>query len=82
MPRRRASPGAGEGKAEGEIPATHADQTQGAASDAVLRSRIAARAYALFLARGSQHGDDLADWFQAEREVLSEERPAPDPEGP
>lgn len=31
---------------------------------------IAARAYEIFLARGGQHGDDWADWLQAEAEVL------------
>lgn len=30
---------------------------------------IAAEAYALFLARGGQHGDALADWLTAERMV-------------
>ncbi len=30
---------------------------------------IAARAYALFLARGRQHGADWEDWFRAEEEV-------------
>ena len=30
---------------------------------------IRARAYELFLARGARHGDDLADWFNAEREL-------------
>jgi hypothetical protein len=36
----------------------------------VLHQKIAARAYELYLARGGQHGDDWADWFQAEAEVL------------
>lgn len=61
--------------AEERTPSTAAEGT-------TLHSRIAARAYALFLARGGQHGDAWADWLQAEREVLAEERPAPDPEGP
>jgi hypothetical protein len=30
---------------------------------------IAARAYELFLLRGSSHGSDLQDWFQAEQEL-------------
>jgi hypothetical protein len=34
---------------------------------------VAARAHALFLARGGQHGDDWADWFQAESELRQEE---------
>jgi len=85
MPKRRIATGKGEGKSEDEAQAVSADRGQaaeGEIEDTSLYSRIAARAYALFLARGCQHGDDLADWLQAEREVLSEERPAPDPEGP
>ena len=38
---------------------------------------IAARAYALFLARGAAHGDDWADWLRAEAELRSEGTPAP-----
>jgi Protein of unknown function (DUF2934) len=30
---------------------------------------IASRAYELFLARGAQHGSDVEDWLQAEREL-------------
>lgn len=30
---------------------------------------IRMRAYELFQARGASHGDDLADWFNAEKEV-------------
>jgi hypothetical protein len=38
---------------------------------AAPHEEIARRAYALFIARGGTHGQDLADWFQAEREVLT-----------
>ena len=31
---------------------------------------IRVRAYELFLARGRAHGDDLADWLNAEKELL------------
>lgn len=31
---------------------------------------IASTAYELFLARGAEHGHDLDDWLQAERELL------------
>jgi len=31
--------------------------------------RIAARAYEIFVARGSEHGHDQEDWYQAEREL-------------
>ncbi len=33
---------------------------------------ITARAYALFLARGGQHGDNQGDWFRAEAELRRE----------
>lgn len=36
---------------------------------------IAGRAYALFLERGGQHGHNLADWLQAERELLAGQDP-------
>lgn len=56
--RRRKSPGATVSP-EGASPAP-----------GVLHQEIAARAYEHFLARGGQHGDDWADWFQAEADVL------------
>ena len=31
--------------------------------------QIRMRAYELFMARGGYHGNDLADWFMAEREL-------------
>ena len=34
-----------------------------------LRDRIARRAYEIFQARGGRHGQDWADWFQAERDI-------------
>jgi len=34
--------------------------------------RIAARAYELYEARGGDHGQDLEDWLQAEREIDAE----------
>jgi hypothetical protein len=33
---------------------------------------IAQRAYEKFLARGGRHGDDLRDWFEAEKELKAE----------
>jgi hypothetical protein len=38
---------------------------------AVSDSEIARRAYELYLARGCEHGHDVEDWFQAERELRS-----------
>jgi DUF2934 family protein len=35
-----------------------------------ITEAIARRAHELFLERGSQHGHDLEDWLQAERELL------------
>ena len=31
---------------------------------------VARRAYDLYLARGREHGHDVEDWLQAERELL------------
>ncbi|CAG0984500.1 hypothetical protein PHYC_01949 [Phycisphaerales bacterium] len=42
----------------------------------VPRERIAARAYEIFLARGSSAGDSVSDWLQAEREIKSRVNPA------
>ncbi len=46
------------------------------ASGPPSQEAIAARAYALFLARGGVHGDDWADWLQAEAELRAEGTPA------
>lgn len=40
-------------------------------SEEELQARIANRAYELYEHRGWQNGDDLADWFQAAKEVLT-----------
>lgn len=37
-----------------------------------LNARIASRAYDLYLRRCGGHGRDLADWLEAESQVLSE----------
>ena len=34
-------------------------------------AEIAGRAYKIFLERGGQHGRNLEDWLQAERELLT-----------
>jgi Protein of unknown function (DUF2934) len=39
------------------------------AQTAVSKEEIAKRAFALFEARGREHGHDLDDWLQAEREL-------------
>jgi hypothetical protein len=39
-----------------------------------LHRRIAEKAYELYCARGQRHGDDLKDWYEAERAVLDERK--------
>ena len=39
--------------------------------DDQVQEMISNRAFEIFLARGSEHGHDLEDWFHAEKEVLS-----------
>ena len=45
-----------------------AGRNGGAGSESSTET-IRLRAYEIFLARGATHGDDLADWFRAEREL-------------
>ena len=40
----------------------------------VTEQDIARRAYDLYLARGHEHGHDLDDWLQAERELRDSRR--------
>jgi hypothetical protein len=40
----------------------------------IPRDKIAMRAYEKWCQRGCRHGDDQQDWFEAERELLSEQR--------
>ena len=40
----------------------------------VAEHDIARRAHALYLARGHEHGHDLDDWLQAERELRDSRR--------
>jgi hypothetical protein len=40
---------------------------------AISYDDIANRAYALYVRRGGEHGHDLEDWLQAEREILEQE---------
>ena len=42
--------------------------------DPDLREQMEKRAYEIWLADGSRHGEDLNDWFQAETEVLAARR--------
>lgn len=47
-------------------------QPAGPPGEEALRRRVADRAYDLFLKRGCEHGHDVADWLEAERQVSSE----------
>lgn len=60
------------------------EEVNGRPDDRLLQERIAERAYALYQSRGQYHGNDLADWLEAEQSVLSEHdsnavSPAPAP---
>ncbi len=50
------------------VPST--DQRRANRSALITEDAIAQRAYALYLARGSEDGHDVEDWLQAERELL------------
>jgi Protein of unknown function (DUF2934) len=39
--------------------------------DKEVREMISMRAYEIHLSRGGEHGGDVEDWLQAEREVLA-----------
>jgi len=39
----------------------------------ILGSRIADKAYELYVQRGHEHGHDLEDWLEAERQILPKE---------
>ena len=56
----------------GEAPAAAADRSSKALTDGranVTEHNIARRAYDLYLGRHGEHGHDLDDWLQAEREL-------------
>ena len=39
--------------------------------DKEVREMISTRAYEIHLSRGGEHGHDVGDWLQAERDVLA-----------
>jgi len=43
-------------------------------SESELFDLIQARAYELFLERGSMHGDDQYDWYRAQQEIITSVR--------
>ena len=50
---------------------TGAESQQGYFED--LGSRLAKRAYELYVQRGQEHGHDIEDWLEAERQILPKE---------
>jgi hypothetical protein len=54
---------------------THNGTAAAAHSTEMKIETIRVRAYELFLARGAAHGDDLADWLSAERELHGAQKP-------
>jgi hypothetical protein len=44
------------------------------AGDAAVHDEIQLRAYCIYIERGGQHGCELDDWLQAERELTEEHR--------
>ena len=53
-----------------EAHATANDRGRRKAAQAAADPDVARRAYDLYLARGREHGHDVEDWLQAERELL------------
>jgi Protein of unknown function (DUF2934) len=51
--------------------------TSSVLSATVTDSDVARRAYDLYLARGREHGHDVDDWLQAERELQRPSTPTP-----
>lgn len=41
----------------------------------IRNEEVAQRAYELYLARGAEHGSDLNDWLEAERQLLGNGAP-------
>ncbi len=44
-------------------------------SNGIDQSKIAERAYQIYLERGKKHGSDFNDWVQAEKELSSQDKP-------
>ena len=55
--------------------AAHNDASEAVPNTEKNIETIRVRAYELFVARGASHGDDLADWLNAERELRGAPKP-------
>ena len=54
-------------------PPTEAGEEKRSAANPAGEEEIKRRAYEIYLERGEQHGRDVEDWLQAERELASHE---------
>jgi hypothetical protein len=52
------------------------DRLSAAPKPSTSSEDVARRAYELFLSRGAEHGRDIDDWLQAERELVWENQRA------
>ena len=59
-------------RTDGKAPTTSWGRQAKTGRRAVTTETIAKRAYEKWLARGGKHGNDQGDWFEAERELLTE----------
>jgi hypothetical protein len=51
--------------------ATQAEAAETKVADSARHQELRIRAYEIYLERGEQHGRDLDDWLQAERELTT-----------
>lgn len=56
---------------ESAVPGKEPIRSQPISSSEDVSSRIAKRAYEIYLERGPRSGDALSDWLEAEREILN-----------
>jgi hypothetical protein len=69
MPRSPLATGDSTARATELKPGTANDPGDVSRSETPRTQRIASRAYERFQRRGGEHGRDLEDWFEAEREL-------------
>ena len=60
-----------------DVPAKESNEIKSSRAHLPTHDEIQLRAYWIHLDRGGEHGHDLEDWIQAERELI--ENPAPKP---
>jgi hypothetical protein len=61
---------AGKARTRASLSAVKDQEGQPSQGNGDIHARIAERAFELYHRRGGHHGQDLEDWFAAEREVL------------